>query len=184
MNSKDRKMCDEIWSPKHGPRKLLDVIACFHHVARMDEPYSEHVGFMCTCQPFWKFGICKHAVAFTVLTDKNFSLPAELDERKLEKHDNARTAARTFAIGQRIKDIERRKRAMMTSDEDEGDEELDEEVPRPKVTSSQSTGERQKKVLSPSPQSGHNVSRLVFVGRWCQGHIFATSAYGVIRHRV
>ena len=82
---------------------------------------------MCTCQPFWKFGICKHAVAFTVLTDKNFSLPAELDERKLEKHDNARTAARAFAIGQRRKDIERRKRAMMTSDEDEGDEEVDED---------------------------------------------------------
>ena len=64
----------------------------------------------------------------TVLTNKRFSLPGELDERRLCKHDNARAAAKTFAVQMREKEKRRRKRALFTdkfsrSDHDSNDEE-------------------------------------------------------------
>ncbi len=37
----------------------------------------------------------------TVLTNKRFSLPVELDERRLDKLDNARAAAGSFDVHQR-----------------------------------------------------------------------------------
>ena len=101
--SKDRKLCDILISPEHGPRKLLDAISCFHHVSKLTSPFSEHVGYVCSCPDGWKHGVCKHAIAMTILTDANFILPAYLDERPLDKYDNARKAAKAFAVGERQK---------------------------------------------------------------------------------
>ncbi len=119
MTTKELKMCNQMWSAEHGPRKLLDLVDCFHPASRMETQYSQHVRYVCTCPTFWKIVICKHVVAFTLMTDKNFSLPPHLDERRLEKHDNARAAAKAFAVGKRKKDVESRKRALLASDDED-----------------------------------------------------------------
>ena len=121
-----------------GPRKLTDVIHYFHHAGAMETLYSQHVGYVCTCPPFWRFAICKHSVALTVLTSTEFELPGVLDERSLEKHDNARASAKAFAVGVRKREVESRKQSLL-----EGDEE---EEPPPKQRTDTSMGGRIKKV--------------------------------------
>ena len=130
---KDRRLCD-----KMGPLKLTDVIHYFHHAGAMEKAYSNHVAYLGTCPPFWRFGICKHAVALTVLTSTEFELPGELDERSLEKHDNARASAKAFAVGVRKREVESRKQSLLESD--------DEEEPQPKQRTDTSKGGRIKKV--------------------------------------
>ena len=107
-------MCDKI-----GPRKLTDVIYYFHHASAMETPNSKHVGYVCTCPAFLRFAICKHSVALTVLTSTEFELPGELDERSLEKHDNARASAKAFAVGVRKREVQARKQLMLESDDEE-----------------------------------------------------------------
>ena len=107
-----RRDCDEIWSETEGPRQLLNVLASFHFVSRLEKPFSPHVKWSCTCPRFWKWCICPHSVLMTLFTDKNFVLPGILDERRLEKHDNARAAAKAFAIAQRDEEKEQDKRVL------------------------------------------------------------------------
>ena len=102
-----------------GPRKLTDVIHYFHHTGAMNKANSNLVAYLCTCPAFWKFGICKHAVAMTALTSTEFELPGELDERSLEKHDNARASAKAFAVGVRKREAQARKQSMLESDYEE-----------------------------------------------------------------
>ena len=177
-NSKERKLCDKLYSEEHGPKRFLDLVRCFHHISCLDTPFSEHVGYVCTCPVFFKMAICKHAIALTVLTNKNFTLPPPLDEHPLEKHDNARAAARAFAVAQRKKEVESWKGILMASD-DEGDALTPVSVETQKTTevaskateaasktSKASTpGGRVKKVASPPPPSlSLNLTLLVSAG--------------------
>jgi hypothetical protein len=56
----------------------------------------------------------------TVLTMRDFSLPGELDERRMEKHDCAKDIARTMATTIKAKETESRRLGLISDDPSPG----------------------------------------------------------------
>ena len=52
----------------------------------------------------------------TLLTMRDFSLPGELDERRMEKHDCAKDVARTLATTLKAKDTEIRRLGLISDE--------------------------------------------------------------------